>query len=295
MKTGRKRIELTLKKVKEIFNDELIDEVCEIYTQLIIDAELNDDILHQLTKDYEELFNDYKYDGQYTWIAIAYTQFELGFLIPEIKEKAIATIKDELNKITHSNKAKLTKEQLLEFHKILNSPLPKKVIIKKPKYYTCNWQIGDVFAIKLNRDIYEEYGLQGKYIMFVKVDEFISYPKHICPKILIYNWYGDEPIFDIEYIKKLDFLPTSLVRNYINYKVFLTIESEKELKKVDIKYLGNVKNLKFTKELKEDIANENSKQFSSLKTLSSHMIPIKSFIKMGYKITPNDNQIVDLK
>ena len=131
MKTGRKRIELTLKKVKEIFNDELIDEVCEIYTQLIIDAELNDDILHQLTKDYEELFNDYKYDGQYTWIAIAYTQFELGFLIPEIKEKAIATIKDELNKITHSNKAKLTKEQLLEFHKILNSPLPKKVIIKK--------------------------------------------------------------------------------------------------------------------------------------------------------------------
>lgn len=66
MITGKKKINHVLRKVEQIYKEDLITEVCQIYVQLIIEHELNEQSFKNLLIDYEELFNDYDYDGQYT-------------------------------------------------------------------------------------------------------------------------------------------------------------------------------------------------------------------------------------
>lgn len=215
-------------------------------------------------------------------------------LTDEIRNNAITILEDEIKKINHSKRTKLSIEELIELKELLNSEMPEKIVVRKPKYYKCPWKIGDVFAVKLDSDIYEDYGIQGKYAMFVKADEHVCYPKHICPKILCYNWYGDEPLYDIESIKTLDFLPTFFFNNYFNYKILVTIEDEQELNAVNLLYIGNIGTLELPPKIEEDLKNESKKNFSSVKSLKGSMIPINLYIKRNFKIIPNDHHMVEI-
>lgn len=294
--SGKKKIDEVLNKIEKIFQDELIHEVCQLYAQLVIDHELDELSLKKLLTEYQELFEDYEYDGHYTWIALAYLQFELGLLESYVKEKALEVIEDEIKKLNHSKRIKLSKEALFKYKQAFNSTMPNRIVVRKPKYFKCQWEIGDVFAVRLDDEIYNIYGLQGKYVMFVKVDEHIYYPKHVGPKILCFNWYGDEPLQEVEKIKKLDFLPTFIFNNtYFNYKIFVIIENEKEIDKINLRFICNINPLKLPQNIENDIMDESKKRIMSIKKLKRSMIPINLFIKENYKIRPNNYQIVEIK
>lgn len=53
------------------------------------------------------------------------------------------------------------------------------------KLYKCPWEIGDVFAYKLEGDTAKERGLYGRYLLIQKVDEAIWYPGHIVPIVYV--------------------------------------------------------------------------------------------------------------
>ena len=162
----------------------------------------------------------------------------------------------------------LSLDKLIEFKIKLESEQPKRVKIKIKKYYDCGWEIGSVFAYKITEDknpkdahkyaykgLYDEmlkkYNLYNKYIMFKKVGEEKE-PRGIVPIVSIYNWYGDEPIRDLEKISKMDSLATrigfkKIREGYPKFECELYIKEKEHVDKADLIYIGKLDNIDIKK------------------------------------------------
>lgn len=277
-------------KIDRLFQDDLISEVCIVYSQLVLDRELNESTRSDLLNGYHELFDDIDNGGHYTWIALAYLQFELGIQDEDIKNKALSTIESEL-KLT-ADTTKLSKRQLQKLKETLLSPPRKEIVFEKPRYFTTKWKIGDVFSLRLNNSKYIDYNLQGRYVLIVNVGYHICYPKHICPKIVCLNWHGEEPLLDLSLIRELDVLPISFFGRHQIYKIYVDIEDEEQLKKVKLNYIGNIPDLSFPDAVVRDIDDDNHKPFYPAKYLESEMIPIYVQDKYNIPINPDGCRII---
>ena len=125
------------------------------------------------------------------WCVLADTLWELGRLDDETKNKALYWIErggDIERWITEDSRLASTREKVfIKLRKKLLSQQPSKKYIAKQRFYECPWNIGDVFAIKLNGEMAEKKGLIGTYLLFQVANMYlysISSNKtigHICP------------------------------------------------------------------------------------------------------------------
>ncbi|MBQ7293209.1 MAG: hypothetical protein IJW79_05660 [Clostridia bacterium] len=164
--------------------------------------------------------DDDVYNEMFFWMSLADTQWNWGVLLPDVKEHAliaiekvisIETAKEEKNTFVKRRIRHLTslKEKLL-------SPQPIKEIkqIKEPntRLYKCQWEIGDVFAYKLESDLAKEKGLYGKYFLFQKVDESNWYPGHIIPVVYMKITENETLPINSEEYNSLEYVQTSFSR-----------------------------------------------------------------------------------
>ncbi|MDD4000494.1 MAG: hypothetical protein PHX62_06345 [Bacilli bacterium] len=60
------KIEEILRSMKPIFKDDLIIEVCFLYSDLVLRRNLSSERVRGLLEEYYELFESYEYIGHYT-------------------------------------------------------------------------------------------------------------------------------------------------------------------------------------------------------------------------------------
>ena len=153
-------------------------------------------IISQLKSSYE--IGEYENNDEEPvfWCALADTLWKLGRLDNETKNIALNWIEKggDIKRWEYedSKLAYKRKQVFLKLKDKLISPQPSEKKISKQRFYICPWNLGDVFAMKLNGKISEEKGLLGTYLLFQVADKHlysvVSDKKlgHLCPIVRAY-------------------------------------------------------------------------------------------------------------
>lgn len=145
-------------------------------------------ITDELTQEYSSALDDIDC-GPAFWFALADIQWNLGRLLPDVKEQALAWLdKGGDLALWREENPKLagTREKVLkELQQKLNSPQPPEKKISQCRLYKCKWKYGDVYAYRLESDLAKEKELYGRYFLIRKIDESIWYPGHVIPIVYV--------------------------------------------------------------------------------------------------------------
>lgn len=190
-------------------NDTSMDVKAE-FEELINTGKPVQEITNKLTEDYRSIMGDIEEEPRF-WLALADTQWELGVLLPDVKEKALHWIKKEkdMYNCQARDASAMRIKTLDDLQAKLFSPLPSvKRRSAKKRIYKCQWKLGDVFAYRLDSDLAKEKGLYGRYFLIQKIDEGTWYPGHTVPIVYV-KITGDAelPSNEAEY-EQLEFVQT---------------------------------------------------------------------------------------
>ena len=209
----------------------------------------------------EELIDEYAleleddYNASAFWFALADTQWNLGRLLPEVKEQALVWIDKSVGLSLWRNenpKLVLAREKvLMKLKQKLNSPPPPEKEIVQHRLYKCDWKIGDVFAYQFNSEYAKDNDFYHKYVYFVKVAEDTWYPGHIVPVVYFYKKV-DDVLSDINSLDNIDFIPQffkpiayknnpSMKKQYL---LTLLNTSSRIIPKDKLIFLGNIGSVK---------------------------------------------------
>ena len=264
------KIELIMRNLEDKFNDDLIMDITKEYYDLLIEKSYSEYIFEGIIDQYQELLEDYMHYGHYSWIALALFQHQIGRLKKKVKSKALNILDNDITNYDELIDPILTLDEICDIKYQLNTELPPKLKIPKPVIYTCDWKQGDVFAFPLvdwesnvmkamsipGRDshihLIKEYGLTGKYIMFV-TNDVLKHGRIQNPIVSIYNWYGDKPINDLEKIKELNYIPQNMFLSDFRpkdapFKYYIELNfsvPKAAVQKDNLIYIGNIGNLNF--------------------------------------------------
>lgn len=195
----------------ELYQNDTSLDVKDEFVELFNAGKTVLEITDKLIEDYKSIMGDTEEEPLF-WFALADTQWNLGVLLPVVKEKALYWIgKDSsmLNcqTIDTSTKAK-RKNSLNDLQTKLLSPQPP---VKKPvkkRIYKCQWKLGDVFAYQLESDLAKERGLYGRYFLIQKVDEGIWHPGHIVPIVYVKITSDANLPSNVEEYNRLEYVQT---------------------------------------------------------------------------------------
>jgi hypothetical protein len=213
-----------------------------------------EEITEQLINEYVCVMDDISCAPIF-WFALADTQWNLGHLLPAVKEQAIAWLdKGGDLAIWQEENPKLAtkrKKVLEELQQKLNSPQPPEKKISQYRLYKCEWKIGDVFAYQFNSEYAKDNNFYQKYIYFVKVDERTWHPGHIVPMVYFYKKIDDvltsiDSLDGIDYIHQF-YKPIAYENNpNMKKKYLLTLlnTSPKVISKNQLTFIGNIKDVK---------------------------------------------------
>ncbi len=168
----------------KLYQDDIAEDVRNYYKDQLKRGKSNDEVTNELIDGYRDEISDI--DGAPVfWFALADTQWDLGRLLPNVREYALKWLSDcsILARWENENQkeAKIRKKVLRIWNQKLNSPMPPEKKISEYKLYKCEWRIGDVYAYKLESDYAREKRLVWQIFINPKVDEGIWHPGHIVP------------------------------------------------------------------------------------------------------------------
>lgn len=197
-----------------LYANDVTCDVRDTYMKFLQDQRENIEAYEFTLENYKECIGDE--DEPLLWFALADTQWRMGRLIPEVKEKALLWIKKggglalwEESK----NGGAGWKKTLGKLEDRLKAPQPPEKIIKKPVQFTQNpWNVGDLYAYQFNTDIAKENGFFGKYIVFQKIGNAEWCDGMVFSIIQVYDRLFDSiPICsDVEGVRVLPLVESSI-------------------------------------------------------------------------------------
>ena len=171
-----------------IFQDDVALDIKDSYTERVRKGEDGERVTADLIAEYQSEFDEPDTKAVF-WLALADTQWKLGRLEPEVKERALQCIRDgsELERWESATAAdyRARKRALSALEERLMTPQPAKKTFKQPIPYYCGWQIGDVFALKLCGERAEKLGFTGRYLLMQTVDTCPWYPNKTIPIVYV--------------------------------------------------------------------------------------------------------------
>ncbi len=195
----------------ELYQNDTSLDVKDEFEELFNAGKTVQDITDKLTEDYKSIMGDIDEEPLF-WLALADTQWNLGVLLPVVKEKALYWIdKDRgmFNCQTIDMSANAKRKNFLDDlqAKLLSSQPPVKKPVKK-RVYKCQWKFGDVFAYQLESDLAKERGLYGRYFLIQKVDEVVWHPGHIVPIVYVKITSDTNLPSNVEEYNQLEYVQT---------------------------------------------------------------------------------------
>jgi len=172
----------------KLYEDDVALDVKDMYTEDLRKGKDNETVTAELIKKWGDSVDDVD-DGPIFWFALADTQWNLGRLLPHVKRNALAWIDKgtDLDRWAYESekKAQARAEVIEALKEKLNSPMPPEKKIRQYRLYKCQWQLGDVFAYRLESDMAKEKGVFGRYMLVQKVDEGTWAPGHVVPVVRV--------------------------------------------------------------------------------------------------------------
>lgn len=227
------------------------DTTCDVrdsYIKLLQDGYSNEDAYKAIMEDYEELIGDI--DEPLFWFALAETQWRLGRLLPEVKEKALEWI-EKGGGLEYWDDSKSGgagwKKTLGKLREKLDSPMPKEKKVRKPRVVDMNlWNINDVYAYQFHEGSIYGHDFDGKYVLIQKIgesiDKFSGKPSmriHIIDKI--FDYLPDLSDMKDKRILPLDFpLRTKLSDGFIRMSALILMTKKTEYPEKYLTYIGNI-------------------------------------------------------
>lgn len=190
------------------------DSTCDLrddYIEHLRNQLSNEEAYEKIMEAYKELIGDEE-EEPLLWYALADTQWRVGRLMPEVKEKALMWIKKRggLDGWADSQSKGAGWLKTLEKLRVNleEKPMPpEKRICKRRPVNDDIWEINDMYAYQFHSERSKEHHLYGKYIVLQKIASRDAYPPgNILPSVCVYDRIFDE-VPSLDDIKDLRFLP----------------------------------------------------------------------------------------
>lgn len=188
-----------------LYSDDVACDVQDYYKKCLhsglSDIEAENAVIESFSEELSD--ND---DRDIVIFALADTEWSLGRLSDGVKKCAIIAIdsgnnlklwEDSGDKIFNCRKSVLNKLK----DKLL-SPMPPRKKISKYRIYKCEWQLGDVFAYKLESEAVQNNEYANRYLLIQKVSEGLWYPGHTVP-IVFFKLSNDDRLPSINDINNI--------------------------------------------------------------------------------------------
>jgi len=228
----------------KLYQDDVAEDVRDYYKDQLKRGKTNEEVTRVLIEDNEDIIQD-EDEAPVFWFALADTQWNLGRLLPTVKEKALEYLKIGSNlkrwesEAINQKEYKIREKVLQELEQKLKSQMPLEKKITQYKFYKCEWNIGDIFAYKLESDYAKEAGVSNKYLIIRKVDEYVWWPGHIIPIIYVQITKEEKMPNSKEEISRLEYIQTSTYEGMPEYLIEMISTSKRIIPRKKLIFIGN--------------------------------------------------------
>lgn len=237
----------------KLYQDDIAEDIRDYYKDQLKRGKTNEEVTKELIEDNEDIIQD-EDEAPVFWFSLADSQWNLGRLLPFVKEKAIYYLKEKSNlkrwekEAMNKKEYKIRERVLDELEQKLESPMPPEKKISQYKLYKCEWNIGDIFVYKLESDYAKEVGLSDKYLIIRKVDEYVWWPGHTVPIIYV-QITKDEKIPDSkEEILELEYIKVFKTEGISGYLIKMISTSKRIIPNKKLIFIGNYADIPRPKE-----------------------------------------------
>lgn len=228
----------------KLYQDDVAEDVRDYYKDQLKRGKTNEEVTKELIQDNEDIIQD-EDEAPVFWFALADTQWNFGRLLPFVKEKALDYLKGKSNlkrwekEAINQKEYKSREKVLLELGQKLESPMPPEKKITQYKLYKCEWNVGDIFAYKLESDYAKEEGLSNKYLIIRKVDEYVWHPGHIIPIIYVQITKDEKIPTSKDEVSKLEYIQISKAEGIPEYLIKMISTSKRIIPNKQLILIGN--------------------------------------------------------
>ena len=198
-----------------LYQDDVAMDVRDTYKDQLHRGKTGEEITQELMEDYEDLLDDME-DGPVFWFALADTQWALGRLEDDVKERALSYLENGGDawrwETEGAAKVRAREKVLQKLKEKLNTPQPPKKKVSQYRLYQCKWNLGDVYAYLLEGELAKERGLAGRYLLLQKVDERTYHPGHIIPIVYVRITADGTLPQSLEEFERLEYVQTGRTR-----------------------------------------------------------------------------------
>ena len=177
-----------------LYQNDVSDDVKRYFRDQLHRGKNAEQITKELMNSCREIISDQD-DRPNFWLALADVQWDMGRLLPEVKEQALTCLSDGSALLPWQDAPKkeyAKRKQVLEkLAEKLNTPQPPEKKVSQYKLYQCPWKVGDVFAFPLESEKAKNIGLAGGWILLEKAGEIIWHPGHRIPAMYAKLFAGD--------------------------------------------------------------------------------------------------------
>ena len=226
------------------------DTTCDVrdkYRKYLEEQLSNEEAYKKILEDFNDCMGDSDEEPLF-WYALADSQWKVGRLTEDVKQKALDWI-DKEGGIELWNESKSGpggwKKTLDKLKTKLETEQPKEKRVKKPTLLFQNfWEIGDVYAYQFNTDISKKHGAYGKYMILQKIAE----EPHFDREGLVMRTHTFDRLFDavptLDDLKGLRLLPLEPPNNTRNRPLhmnhWLELTKKKEYPIEHLTFIGNM-------------------------------------------------------
>jgi hypothetical protein len=136
-----------------IFSDDTAADVRDAFTDFVAEGLSPSEATERLLRERAELLAD-EDDAVAFWLALAATQWKLGRLLDDVRDRAVAIIDDgdDLRRWEDNSRSEINqrKKHLAKLREKLLSPQPKAKKLKSFPKSSTDFRVGDVAAYRLS-------------------------------------------------------------------------------------------------------------------------------------------------
>lgn len=191
-----------------LFGNDTTCDIRDTYTKFLKQQLNNEEAYQRTFEEYKELMETD--EEPLFWYALAETQWNVGRLLPEVKDRALDFIRNNggLSNWEQSSigrtKWKITLQKLEEK---IKSPMPPEKKYRKPIEFVRNpWNIGDIYAYQFHTDKSADNNLYGKYILLQKIGNVMDCDGITFSAIQVFNKVFDS-IPSLDMLEDIRILP----------------------------------------------------------------------------------------
>lgn len=228
----------------KLYQDDIAEDVRDYYKDQLKRGKTNEEVTKELIEDNEDIIQD-EDESPVFWFALADTQWNLGRLLPSVKEKALEYLRSKTNlkrwekEAINQKEYKVREKVLQELEKKLISTMPPEKKINQHKLYTCEWNVGDVFVYKLESEYAKEVELDNRYLLIRKAYEDFWWPGHTVPIIYVQITKDEKIPTSKDEVSKLEYIQTSNSEGLPKYLTTMISTSKRVIPIKELTFIGN--------------------------------------------------------